>query len=352
MEPDREVIEVRADERLDTSRLKPWLRRHLPKAQGPFELAQFGGGHANLTYLIRFGDTEYVLRRPPFGSLAPGSHDMKREHRVLKGLWRAFPLAPCSFVLCDDHSIVGADFHVMERRHGIAIRTELPEGYEWTPELNRKVGEMVVDVLAELHKADPAEAGLADIGHPEGFLERQLSGWGRRWEAARDEEAPNAVMDIISWLERRRPESREVALLHNDFKLDNMLVAADDPARAMAVLDWDMCTRGDPLADLGYTLAFWGEPGDDPAWIHGASMPTWNPGFPSRDEVIQRYATATGFDCAQAQWYHLFGIFKIIVILQQIYIRYLRGATRDERFAVFGERVRGLVDKAQVLAKL
>ena len=143
-----------------------------------------------------------------------------------------------------------------------------------------------------------------------------------------------------------------MSLLHNDFKLDNMLVAADDPGRAVAVLDWDMCTRGDPLADLGYMLAFWGQAGDDPAWIKGASMPTWNEGFPTRDEVIDRYARKTGFDCARADWYHLFGVFKIAVILQQIYIRYLRGQTQDERFAVFGERIAGLADKALTLAKL
>ncbi len=352
MAADREVIEVRSDERVETERLEPYLRERLPETRGAFSLAQFGGGHANLTYLIRFGAHEYVLRRPPLGPVAPGSHDMKREHRVLKDLWRAFPLAPQSYLLCDDHSIIGADFHVMERRHGIAIRTELPDGIDWTPELNAGVGNMIIDVLAALHKADPNQAGLGNLGRPDGFLDRQLSGWAKRWDAARDDDAPDAMRGIISFLERGLPESLHVSLLHNDFKLDNMLVAADDPGRAVAVLDWDMCTRGDPLADLGYTLAFWGEAGDDPAWIKGASMPTWNEGFPTRDDVVQRYATATGFDCTHADWYHLFGTFKIAVILQQIYIRYLRGQTQDQRFAVFGERIAGLVDKARSLAKL
>lgn len=352
MEPDREVIEVRADERLDTSRLEPWLRERLPEAEGPFELAQFGGGHANLTYLIRFGDSEYVLRRPPLGPVAPSAHDMGREHRVLKDLWRAFPLAPRSYLLCEDHSVIGADFHVMERRHGIAIRTELPAGYDWTPELCRRVGEMAADVLAELHLADPAKAGLGDLGRPEGFIGRQLAGWAKRWEAAKDDGAPPAMGALIAWLEKGLPESGPVSLLHNDYKLDNMLVAADDPGRCVAVLDWDMCTRGDPLADLGYALTFWGEKGDDPRWLEAASMPTWNEGFPSRADFVERYAKATGFDCAEAHWYHVFGIFKIAVILQQIYIRYLRGQTQDERFAVFGARVAALVDKGLALSGL
>jgi len=351
MDPDREVIDVRVDERFDATRLEPWLRESLPDTRGPFELAQFGGGHANLTYLISFGVTEYVLRRPPLGPVAPSSHDMSREHRVLKDLWQVFPLAPRSYVLCEDESVIGAPFHVMERRHGIAIRTELPQGYDWTPELNARVGNMVIDVLATLHCVDPAKAGLGELGRPEGFVERQLSGWSKRWEAAKHEDMPD-MREIISWLERGLRQDDRVSLLHNDYKLDNLLVGAVDPARPVAVLDWDMCTRGNSLVDLGYTLAFWGEQGDDERWISAASMPTWNPGFPTRDEVIERYATATSFDCSYVHWYHVFGVFKIAVILQQIYIRFLRGQTQDERFAIFGTRVAGLIDKARVLAKL
>lgn len=351
MERDREVIDVRADEVLDTKRLEPWLRAHLPETDGAFDHAQFGGGHANLTYLIAFGPHEYVLRRPPLGPVAPSAHDMGREHRVLRDLWREFALAPQSYVFCDDESIIGAPFHVMERRHGFAIRTELPDDYDWTPELNRRVGEMAIDALAALHLADPAKAGLGDLGHPEGFVERQLTGWAKRWEAAKHDDVPGDDA-VIQWLQKERPESATVSLLHNDFKLDNMLVAHDDPGKAVAVLDWDMCTRGDPLMDLGYTLTFWGEAGDPAHWIDAASMPTWNEGFPSRAEVIERYARVTGFDCSQAHWYQVFGAFKIAVILQQIYIRYLRGQTQDERFAVFGERVAGLFDKARAQAGL
>lgn len=345
MRDDPELIDVRSDERLDTTRLEPFLRAGLPEASGPMEVRQFGGGHANLTYLIRFGETEYVLRRPPLGPVAPSAHDMKREHRVLAALSGVFPMAPASYLLCDDPAIIGADFHIMERRHGIVIRSDLPEHLKGDPALNRRIGEMMVDVLADLHAVDPAVAGLGDLGHPDGFAERQLQGWAKRWKAAKDKDLPRMAA-IIAWLERKLPVSSAVSLLHNDFKLDNMMVGAEDPATAVAIFDWDMCTRGDPLMDFGYLLMFWGEAGDDAAWIKGGSMPTWHDGFPTRDEAIQRYAARSGLDLGEINWYHVFGIFKITVVLQQIYIRFLRGQTQDQRFATFGDRVAALIDKA------
>ncbi len=351
MTQDPELIAIRPDERLDLARLEPYLRERLPGAEEPLELGQFGGGHANLTYLIRFGSREFVLRRPPLGPVAPSSHDMTREHRVLKDLWRVFPPAPRSYLLCDDPAVIGADFHIMERRHGIAIREDLPDRYRGDPALCRRIGEMIVDVLADLHRVDPGEAGLSDLGHPDGFAARQLGGWAKRWEAAKDETSPQ-VGELVAWLERKLPASQVVSLLHNDYKLDNMLVRAEDPARAVAVLDWDMCTRGDPLMDLGYLLTFWGEAVDPPAWRLGASMPTWHDGVPTRGEAAERYARRTGFDLSALDWYHAFGVFKIAVVLQQIYIRFLRGQTQDQRFAIFGERVTALMDKAAVLAEV
>jgi aminoglycoside phosphotransferase (APT) family kinase protein len=349
MADDPELIDVRPDETLAQDRLAAYLRGRLPGAEGPLEIRQFGGGHANLTYLLRYGAAEYVLRRPPLGPVAPSAHDMKREHRVLAGLSRVFALAPESYLLCDDPEVIGADFHVMERRHGFAIRTDLPAAIAGDRALQRRIGEMMIDVLAELHRVEPGAAGLGDLGHPAGFAERQLTGWTRRWHAAKDQDLPG-MEGVVTWLERNLPDSRRVGLLHNDYKLDNMLVASEDPARAVAVLDWDMCTRGDPLMDLGYLLTFWGEAGDDPAWIEGASMPTWHDGFPSRGEAGERYARATGFDLDQIDWYHVFGVFKIAVVLQQIYIRFLRGQTQDRRFAVFDRRVAALVDKAAALS--
>ena len=348
---DPELIPVRADEGLDSARLAAWLDGKLPGAKGALELSQFGGGHANLTYLLRFGAAEYVLRRPPLGPIAPSAHDMPREHRVLANLWRVYPLAPRSYLLCADEGVIGAPFHVMERRFGIVIRNDLPARFQGDAGLARRIGEMIVDALADLHKVDPAAADLSDLGRPEGFVERQLIGWTKRWHAAKAAEDP-CLDAVAAWLDANRPPAQAVALLHNDPKLDNMIVGTDDPARAVAVLDWDMCTRGDPLMDLGYLLTFWGEAGDPEPWIKAASMPTWREGFPSRAEAKARYAEATGFDLSAIRWYHVFGTFKIAVVLQQIYIRFVRGQTQDRRFAPFGARVAALIDKAAVLAGL
>ena len=347
---DPEVIAVRSGEQLDLARLEPWLRAHLPGTRGSLTVRQFGGGHANLTYLVRFGDTEYVLRRPPLGPIAPTAHDMGREHRVLARLGDAFPLAPRSYALCTDPAILGVDFHVMERRRGMVIHEELPARWARRPELNRRVGEMIVDVLADLHRVDPATVGLDDLGRPDGFARRQLDGWGRRWHAARDREVAD-VDRMVRWIEAAVPAPQVAALLHNDYKLDNLLVDADDPAIPVAVLDWDMTTRGDPLMDLGYLLNFWNEAGDDPRWHQVSRMPTHHDGFPTRAEVIERYAHRTGLDLEQVAWYHVFGVFKLVVIVQQIYIRFLREQTQDHRFAPYGERVRDLARKGVALMR-
>ena len=347
---DPAVIGVRADEQLELDRLEPWLREHLPHATGSFTLRQFGGGHANLTYLLGFGDQEYVLRRPPLGPIAPSAHDMRREHRVLRRLGEAFPLAPTSFTLCTDPAVLGVDFHVMERRHGRVIRSELPEDLVGQPAINRRIGEMLVDVLADLHQVDPARVGLDDLGRPNGFVQRQIQGWGRRWLAAKHEDVPD-VDTMLRWLEASVPTPQRTALLHNDYKLDNLMVDDADPTLPVAVLDWDMTTRGDPLMDLGYLLNFWNEAADDPRWHYVSKMPTNHGGFPTRAEVVERYAARTGLDLDTIAWYHVFGVFKLVVIIQQIYIRYVRGQTQDQRFATYDERVRDLANKGvQLLA--
>ncbi|HUT47866.1 MAG TPA: phosphotransferase family protein [Alphaproteobacteria bacterium] len=346
---DPEIIEVRTDERFDPGPLEAWLREHLPGTDGAMSIAQFGGGHANLTYMIAFADgADYVVRRPPLGPVAPSAHDMEREHRVLAPLSKVFDKAPISYVFCADESVLGAPFHVMERRHGFVIRKEIPERFTGDPALNRRIGEMLVDTLADLHLVDANAAGLGDLGHPEGFVQRQLEGWTKRWHAAKDTD--NAEIDAqIAWLAKGLPTSGRVTLLHNDFKLDNVLVDNGDPGICVAVLDWDMCTRGDPLLDLGYLLNFWAQAGDPDGWASVTGMPSDQPGFLTRAQAIERYAARTGFDLGDVRWYHVFGVFKLAVIIQQIYIRYLRGQTKDERFAVFGERVRGLAEKGVVL---
>ena len=350
MRDDPELIDVRLEETLTLERLEPWLREHLPSTDGALSVRQFGGGHANLTYLVAFGDTEYVLRRPPLGPIAPTSHDMAREHRVLAQLGEAFPLAPTSFALCRDESIIGVDFHVMERRQGRVIRTDLPASLIGDTANLRRLSEMVVDTIAALHAVDPGRVGLSDLGRPDGFVARQLAGWSKRWHAAKDRELP-AVDRLISWLNEQIPCSDATTLLHNDYKLDNILVDTHDPATATAVLDWDMCTQGDPLMDLGYLLNVWVEPGDPPSWRETTAMPSHVDGFMTRREVVERYADQTGFDVGGARWYYAFGVFKLIVILQQIYIRYLRGQTQDPRFADLGRRIEAFADKGVVITR-
>ena len=352
-----ELIAERPDERLDVTRLEPYLREHLPGAEGSLSVAQFHGGKANLTYCLQFGDVaasrEFVLRRPPLGPIPPGAHDMRREHRVLSALSRRYKLAPCSLLLCEDESIIGSVFIVEERRVGFVIRDDLPAEFAGRPALNRDIGFALVDALAELHSVDPGAIGLADLGRVEGYLERQLSGWKRRWEASlggpEEDESRASMAPVLDWLDRTLPRERAGALLHNDYRLDNCLLDTADPANIVAVLDWDMCTRGDPLADLGYLLNYWVEPDDDPAWRAIASMPTWRDGFPSRAEAVERYAIRTGSDVGDILWYQVFAAFKLAVIIQQIYIRYVRGQTQDQRFASYATRVLGLARKAQKL---
>lgn len=344
------LIEPRPDECLPLEALAPYLREHLPEAQGPMSVLQFAGGKANLSYLIRFGTTEYVLRRPPLGPIAPSSHDMKREYRVLSKLYRHFPLAPRSFHYCEDEGVIGAKFQVMERRHGIVIREHLPPPFVDDEGLKRRIGEMLVDVLADLHSVDRARADLSDLGHPEGFVERQLQGWAGRWDAASHEE--NQEMQwLMGWLRKHLPDSACVSLLHNDYKLDNMLVDAADPATPVAILDWDMCTSGDPLMDLGYLLNQWAQSNDPPDWIENAAIPSAEPGFPTRADVVERYAAGTGFDVSGVRWYFAFAAMKFAGVIQQIFIRFHRGQTRDERFAGYDQRARAFIEKGCAVAR-
>ena len=340
----------RAGEQLPTARLGPYLRECLPDTAGKLNVLQFPGGRANLTYLLRFGDTEYVLRRPPLGPIAPSSHDMGREYRVLSKLCDHFSLAPRSFHYCEDLDIIGSPFQIMERREGIVIREHVPAPFDRDADLKRRVGEMLVDILGDFHLLDRHAVGLGDLGHPDGFIERQLEGWAKRWVAAAHED--NADMAwLIDWLRGHRPESSHISLIHNDFKLDNVLVGRRDPATPVAILDWDMCTSGDPLSDLGYLLNQWAEATDSAEDIRSAAIPSEETGFPTRTEVVDRYAARTGFDVSNVHWYYAFSTVKFAVIIQQIFIRFHRGQTRDQRFAHYDEQARFYVRKGCRIAR-
>jgi len=342
---DPEVIEVRPDERLDEAKVADYLRGKLPGSERPLGIRQFGGGHANLTYLLRFGEgedaVEYVLRRPPLGPVAARAHDMHREYRALSRLWQIFPLAPRAYLYCDDPEIAGADFFVMERRHGVVVRNEMPEAFGGgrDAKANRKVSEVVVDVLADFHGLDYAKVGMDDMGKPAGFLERQVRGWRERFERAKTEDLPVAE-EVSAWLEQHLPESPPPTLVHNDWKLDNMALDPGDPGRCVAVYDWDMCTVGDPLCDLGTLLALWSDPGEGMAGTN--PMPTQTEGFLAREEAARRYGERTGRDLSLLPYYVVFGTFKMAVVLQQIYVRFVRGQTKDERFRGMGPAARQL----------
>lgn len=342
-----DTITVRTDEQFDEAVLADYLRGKLPGSELPLRVRQFGGGAANLTYLLAFGDPnasaadsyyEYVLRRPPLGPVAKSAHDMNREYRVLSVLHQALTVAPQAYLYCEDPAIIGADFFVMERRNGVVVRTSIPDAFRPVEEATQKMSLALIDTLADLHAVDYGTVGLETLGRPLGYVERQIEGWYKRWQAAKDEELP--LMDeLYAWLKANQPVMCNPTLIHNDYKLDNVMFAADDPSRLIAVFDWDMCTLGDPLCDLGALLCYWTEPSDPDYYKRASMMPVDVPGFLPRAELVERYAQRSGRDVSYIHFYHALGLYRLVVIIAQIYIRYVRGQTQDERFATFGERV-------------
>jgi aminoglycoside phosphotransferase (APT) family kinase protein len=340
---------VRAGEELNRSALADYLNKHLPGGAADIEVEQFPNGHSNLVYLVRTNHREYVLRRPPLGPVAPKAHDMAREYRVLKAVNPHFPEAPKVFLLCEDPSVIGGAFFLMERRYGVVIRDSIPGELAAIPGYPRQVSEAFIDCLVRMHSIDVSQPGLSSLGKPEGFVERQVRGWADRWNRAKTEELPE--MDrIVRWLHDCLPPSVEVTLVHNDFKLDNVMLRPEGD-RLEAVLDWEMTTIGDPLADLGLTICYWTWASvaaeDDP---HPATPSvTSQPGWYTRDQFLDRYARRTGRDVTHIRYHEVLGLFKLAVILQQIYYRFHRGQTQDERFRTFDRRVRGLIRLAASL---
>ncbi len=332
---------IRPGEDLDVPRLEQWLRPRLP-VDGPLSIQQFPSGHSNLTYLIRVGDQDFVLRRPPFGNQVRSAHDMGREYRVLSRLCEVYEPAPRPVLFCDDKSIIGDEFYVMERRYGLILRRDnTPEDLKSDPEALHQVGLALIDNLATLHMLDYEAAGLADLGRPAGYAERQVTGWNQRYEKARTDDWPETER-LGRWLLDHLPGDTDPALVHNDYKFDNVMLAPDDYSRIVAVFDWEMATIGDPLMDLGTTLSYWVQADDDDEIRQLAFGPTMLPGSPRRSELAERYAQTTGRDLPDLLYYYCFGLFKLAVILQQIYARYARGVTRDPRFATLNLGVAAL----------
>jgi aminoglycoside phosphotransferase (APT) family kinase protein len=337
---------VRLGEELDRAALIDYLDRHLPEGAHEVEVEQFPSGHSNLVYLVRTDVREYILRRPPLGPVAPKAHDMAREYRLLRAVNPHFPEAPQVFLLCEDPSVIGGAFFLMERRTGAIIRDSMPQELAAIPDYANVISEAFIDCLVRLHSIDVSQPGLSSLGKPEGFVERQVRGWADRWNRAKTEEL--SEMDrVIRWLHEFLPPSLDATLVHNDYKLDNVTLRPTGD-RVEAVLDWEMATIGDPLVDLGLTMCYWTWASvaaeDDP---HPATPGlTAQPGWYTRDQFLQRYAQRTSRNLAHIRYHEVLGIFKLAVILQQIYYRFHQGQTHDERFRAFDRRVRGLIHLA------
>ncbi|WP_116996906.1 phosphotransferase family protein [Desertimonas flava] len=340
-----EVAPVRPGEELDWDRLDAYVRSHL-EVDGDLDVMQFPNGSANLTYLLRYGEQSFVLRRPPFGVIAPGAHDMKREFRVLSRLWQEYDRAPRAFLFCDDHGVVGSDFVVSEYRRGEVIWAVLPPSFAAIDDAAYRIGLATVDALADLHNVDPARCDLADLGRPDGYMARQLAGWRKRWDLVATEDFDAIMSPAADELERRAPTSPPPAILHNDFKIDNCQFVPGRPDRVSSVFDWDMATLGDPLADLGTLLNYWPDPSDTPddRALHVPGLESM--GLPDRSAVVARYADRVHFDVGDVAWYEAFACWRTCVILQQLHQRYVRGESTDERMASRGDNIPMLARRA------
>jgi aminoglycoside phosphotransferase (APT) family kinase protein len=333
---------VRQGEELDLTKLDPYLREHFPDEGGALHVRQYPSGHSNLTYSLQLGARELVLRRPPFGSKVKSAHDMNREFRVLSKLHAVYRPAPEVILYCGDEAVLGAPFYLMQPIHGVILRHQLPPGLEFTAETARCLSESFVENLIRLHRVDYAAAGLSDLGKPEGYLERQVRGWTDRYFAAKTHDYSEA-QKIAAWMQEHMSVTASTSLIHNDYKYDNLILDSRDITKIVGLLDWEMCTIGDPLTDLGTALAYWIDATDPEEMQHLRWGPTIQPGSFTRAEIVQYYARQTGCDTSQIAFYLTFARFKLAVIVQQIYYRYHQGLTTDKRFAAMPEKVQLLL---------
>jgi len=347
--PSTDVAAVRSGEELDWQALETYLRGQLPDLGESFEVLQFPHGSANLTSLLRFGDTDLVLRRPPFGVVAPGAHDMRREFRVLSRLWASFDRAPRAYLFCDDHSVIGSDFVVMERRRGEVVRGALPPSMAHRPEVGRRIAMALVDAMADLHLLDPVACGVSDLGRPEGFTARQVEGWRTRWSLVRPDDGPSLMDELPDRLASTLPPPSRVSIVHNDLKLDNCQFDPANPDRVKSIFDWDMTTLGEPLVDLGTLLNYWPDPSDPLGAGRVSHEGMLEMGLPPRAEITERYARRTGLDVSHAAWYEAFAHWKTAVVIQQLHNRWKRGESTDPRMATIADRLPTLAANAAAL---
>jgi aminoglycoside phosphotransferase (APT) family kinase protein len=338
--------EVREEDAFDVARVAEWLRTNAADPSGlesDPEVRQFSGGASNLTYLLRYPTRDLILRRAPRGTKAKGAHDMRREFTIQSALAPVFPYVAPMVGFCDDPEVLGADFYAMERIDGVIPRSTWPADVPLSAEQARQLCLNVVDVHAELHSIDPGAAGLGALGKGTGYVRRQVEGWSVRYRNARTPDNPDFA-EVMAWLDAHQPDDVATCVIHNDFKIDNLVFAHDDPTRVIGVLDWEMATLGDPLMDLGGALAFWIQADDSDELKMTRRVPTDLPGMITREEMVVAYCERMGFDVTPERWrfYEVFGLFRNAVIAQQIYYRFFHGQTTNEMYALFGPGVQVL----------
>lgn len=354
-----ETSTIRSGEEIDQESLAKYLNAHFGGSE--IAIAQYRSGSSNLTYLVQFEDKDYVLRRPPVGNTVKTAHDMRREFDVLSKLSVVYPPAPKPLLFCDDESVIGSEFYLMERRRGLIIRGQTGQyrpservveseerddfgekvTLENSDDLRLKVCRSFIRNLSDLHALDYKAAGLNNLGKPEGYCRRQVEGWTKRYFAAKTDEHPE-LESALKWLNKNIPVESGASLIHNDYKFDNIMLDPDDLTKITAVLDWEMVTSGDPLMDLGTTLGYWMSADAGEEMLNMPSNPRVLMENISRRELAEIYAEASGRDISNIHYYYVFGTFKIAVIAQQIYARYVKGFTQDNRFANFDRFVAAL----------
>jgi len=327
--------QIRPGEELDVSLIDPYLKAHIPGLNGTPTISQFPGGASNLTYLLEYPGQEFVLRRPPFGHKAKSAHDMGREYRILNQLKDGFPYCPKAYVHCTDESVIGAEFYVMERVNGIILRSDLPSELGLDAVKTEALCKSFIDKFVELHQVDYTACGLADLGKPEGYVERQIRGWSDRYEKALTPDAPSWET-VRAWLNDKMPADHpKSSIVHNDYRFDNVILDPHNPMQIIGVLDWELTTLGDPLMDLGNTLAYWIEAGDPAPVQLTRRQPSNAPGMLTRRQFVDYYAERSGIQIDNFDFYYTYGLFRLAGIVQQIYYRFFHGQTQDKRFAQF-----------------
>lgn len=326
---------IRSGEELDVEVIDAYLKANIPGLSGNAKISQFPGGASNLTYLVEYPQQEFVLRRPPFGHKAKSAHDMGREYRILNQLNAGFPYCPRAYLHCTDESVIGAEFYVMERVRGIILRSDIPAELNFSPEQTNALCKSFIDKLVELHSVDYTACGLANLGRPEGYVRRQIEGWTDRYEKAMTDNAPTWEA-VKAWLRDKMPvDHPKPSLVHNDYRFDNVILDPNNPMQIIGVLDWEMTTIGDPLMDLGNTLAYWIEAGDPPPVQLMRRQPSNAPGMLTRQQFVDYYAERAGIDISNFDFYYTYGLFRLAGIVQQIYYRFHHGQTQDKRFSQF-----------------